>query len=515
MKPNPVPVIAILLLLCSTSPAQTISVPGQEKNNHQLLFRNATFVPEKNIQQEKLNALNSKVSRNNGKGFAVMQFDELPGIAERLTLSKIGIELLEYIPNNAYTVTFTGALDESQLLNLHVRSVFEPVPELKMESNLAYGNLPVWAVKIPGTIDCWISFPKTFTDIEIQSGLRSLNFDVLSSLYKDYRILHLRIAANRLRELASLPFIEYVQPAPRGDVPLNNRSAGNARANILGSTLPGERGLTGNGVVIGIGDNADPLRHIDFSDRIINRASISGGSHGVHVIGTASGAGIILERFMGFAPKSTVIAQSFSNVITYTPVYVQDHGMVITNNSYGNVTDDCLNFGYYDLYSRVLDRQTTDLPNLLHVFSAGNSGSMNCGIYAAGYGTVLSGYQSAKNVITVGATNGYDVIAPFSSKGPVQDGRIKPEIMAQGDTVWSAWPVNIHSINRGTSMAAPAVSGGLALLYERYRALHGGSNPKNALMKAVLLNGATDLGNPGPDFLRVWQDASASFGSNV
>ncbi len=52
----------------------------------------------------------------------------------------------------------------------------------------------------------------------------------------------------------------------------------------------------------------------------------------------------------------------------------------------------------------------------------------------------------------------------------------------------------------GTSMSSPAVSGGLALLYQRYRQLHSGANPKNGLMKALICNGGTDLGNTGPDF---------------
>jgi hypothetical protein len=52
-------------------------------------------------------------------------------------------------------------------------------------------------------------------------------------------------------------------------------------------------------------------------------------------------------------------------------------------------------------------------------------------------------------------------------------------------------------LNNGTSIAAPAVSGGLVLLYQRYRQLNG-TDPQNALMKALLMNGASDLGNPRP-----------------
>ena len=107
--------------------------------------------------------------------------------------------------------------------------------------------------------------------------------------------------------------------------------------NILQSSLPGGRNLNGEGVVVGIGDDSNPLRHIDFTGRIINRAAIPGGTHGLHVMGTTGGAGIIQEKFAGYAPKATILAQRFSNILAYAPVYVQDYGMVITNNSYGNM----------------------------------------------------------------------------------------------------------------------------------------------------------------------------------
>ena len=49
-------------------------------------------------------------------------------------------------------------------------------------------------------------------------------------------------------------------------------------------------------------------------------------------------------------------------------------------------------------------------------------------------------------------------------------------------------------------MAAPAATGGLALLVQRYRQLNAGANPKSGLLKVLLCNGATDRGNAGPDF---------------
>ena len=84
--------------------------------------------------------------------------------------------------------------------------------------------------------------------------------------------------------------------------------------------------------------------------------------------------------------------------------------MVITNNSYGNVVNDCATFGVYDLYSRMMDQQEFQMPNMQHVFAAGNSGAFTCSPYLSGFSNVLGGYQTAKNVITVGNTDEVGVI---------------------------------------------------------------------------------------------------------
>ena len=113
--------------------------------------------------------------------------------------------------------------------------------------------------------------------------------------------------------------------------------------------------------------------------------------------------------------------------------------------------------------------------------------------YPSGFKKVLGSYQSAKNVLTVGATDSAGVIADFSSKGPVKDGRIKPEITSMGKRVVSAG-FGSYWYNSGTSMATPGVTGGLTLLYQLYKQINGGSNPKSGLMKAVVCNSGHDIG---------------------
>ena len=505
MKFNPVPVIAAWLLLPLFTLAQS---SGRQQPDHKytILLKGGSVIPEKNIAADKITELSRRLPQSNGRSFLVIQFESIPGNAEREQLKQAGIELLEYIPNFAYTATVTGSPDARLLQAVKARALVELAPEQKMQTVLAAGIFPPWAVKLAGTVDVWISFPKTFTAAQVIAELRARNFDLLASTYSNYRILALRTANNRLTELAALPFIEYVQAAPAEDKSLNNNSTSDARSNVLGNSLAGERNLKGQGIVMGIGDNTDPQTHIDFTGRLIPRAALPyvyfGSNHGTHVTGTAAGGGNAMELYTGHAPKARVISQNFSGIISNAAVYVQDDSMMVTNNSYGVNESDCATFGVYDLYSRVVDLQAIDLPKLENVFAAGNSGFSSCGSYPFSFHTVLGSYQSSKNPIIVGNIKHNGTIYHTSSRGPVNDGRIKPEICALGDAVVSSVGATASGYGTawGTSMASPAVAGGAALLYQRYKQLHSNVNPSSALIKALILNGGTDMGNAGPDY---------------
>ncbi|HEX4935784.1 MAG TPA: S8 family serine peptidase, partial [Gemmatimonadaceae bacterium] len=107
---------------------------------------------------------------------------------------------------------------------------------------------------------------------------------------------------------------------------------------------------------------------------------------------------------------------------------------------------------------------------------------------------------SAKNIIAVGAVDSLKTIAGFSSRGPARDGRVKPDLVARGVAVFSTRPNGSYGNKQGTSMSAPAVTAMAGLLTQQWRRTFAGANPTPAVLKTLLIAGAEDLGNPGPDY---------------
>lgn len=151
--------------------------------------------------------------------------------------------------------------------------------------------------------------------------------------------------------------------------------------------------------------------------------------------------------------------------------------------------------------------------------SANDNHSKDNGIN--GYWT-MSVEGGAKNIITVGAVddipNGYShandvkqVNTSFSNWGPTTDGRIKPDIVANGASVYStlyrdgSGSGNKFGYLSGTSMAAPCVTGSIAQLLQHYKATHNNSLPVSATVKAIIIHTADEAGQyPGPDYQFGW-----------
>ncbi|MDQ3682887.1 MAG: peptidase S8/S53 subtilisin kexin sedolisin, partial [Bacteroidota bacterium] len=295
------------------------------QNSAPIFLKTGAITPLPNISTSYIDGFNKKLNSIGGKTFALLQFENIPTEQDKKTLFSSGIVLLDYIPNNAYTVSITGPVSLGALKQAKARALLELSPQQKMDERLAKENFPDWSIKVAGTVDVWISFPKTYPALEVVQLLEENNFQITTTELQAYRIIGVRAAKNKIEALASFPFIEYVQPIPRPDHTLNQSNRNGSRATVLNASVAnGGKNLNGEGVVIGIGDNTSAQPHIDFYGRLINRNTITGAAHGIHVAGIAAGGGIVNELYRGYAPKAKIIDASFSRILQSAPIYVKD-----------------------------------------------------------------------------------------------------------------------------------------------------------------------------------------------
>ncbi len=254
-----------------------------------------------------------------------------------------------------------------------------------------------------------------------------------------------------------------------------------------------------------MGDASCALYHIDTRDRVVNYNFLPYNTHGQHVSGTVGGAGTLDPYGEGFAPHVKLINHYFNHVWERTGAMLSAHNMTVTNNSYAatgapSLAAFCAYAGTYDAYAQALDSIALQYPSVLHVFASGNDGGSPCSPFPTGYATVAGGYQAAKNILVVGNGRKFFVLNGGSSRGPVRDGRLRPDITAIGSVVYSTRGGDGYQNSNGTSMASPQVAGAAALLQQRYKHRNAGVYPSAVLTRALLMNAAQDLGNTGPDF---------------
>ncbi|GAB4408963.1 MAG: hypothetical protein OHK0039_12370 [Bacteroidia bacterium] len=432
-----------------------------------------------------------------GAGYYVrlIQFEDVLSPLQRQAVEATGVELLQYIPHQAYLAQFPSQMDVRQLQGLGLRSIVPLQPIDKMEPDLAQGNYPAhaWTGASIG-VEC-LYLPKTPASA-VEKAIRSIGGSIVSHSPQG-RQVQANMPPDRLTELAGLPFVLYVAFVPPPAKPEDLRSVSLQRANTINGQYAGAYRYDGTGVHVAVRDDGDIGPHIDFQGRLSQQfASPGGGDHGDQVAGTLGGYGNRDPLVQGMAPGAFVYGMNYvANFLDSTIFLHTQRQVVITNSSYSN---GC-NAGY-TLTTYNVDVQGFIYPSLLHVFSAGNENGTDCG-YGAGtqWGNITGGHKIGKNVVAVAALTTDDVVASYSSRGPARDGRIKPELAAMGSSVRMTGPDHTYLQASGTSFAAPALAGVAAQLYHAYRDLQG-KEAQAGLIKAIMMNSADDLGNPGPDF---------------
>jgi len=483
------------LLLLFTGIILTLFVHAQN-TDLPIQFKNGNFITGSNIRKSTFSTTDLQPALYKDNYFAVIQFTVIPPVSLQQQLKNAGIRLGNYIPGNAYLATIPSGFDFSRAADLSIIAVNAVPVSFKIDplaKNFINGDDKNKQKLIA------VTFNTTINKTEVETALKKAGAIVAVTKFNVPNVVFIQLTTLAIiNNVAALPFVEYINLQRTDATAINyNGTAAHGFSSI--QSIAG-RNLRGKNVTVGVGDNADISTHIDFTGRLINRVFSTPQAHGTHTSGTTSGGGILNPVNQGMAPKSTIISQWFNDVITNTPTYVADNNMIATNNSYTTADNGCPGEGVYDITSNYIDAQMKTYDEVLHVFAAGNDGGYTCTPYPASFGTIKSGWQTAKNVLTVGNMNiASYTINPGSSRGPVNDGRIKPEIVANGTNTISTFTNNTYGGSSGTSMAAPVVTGAAALMNERYRQLYG-VNAKADLVKALLCNTAEDLGTAGPDY---------------
>jgi hypothetical protein len=297
--------------------------------------------------------------------------------------------------------------------------------------------------------------------------------------------------------------------------------------------------ILGTGMKIGTWD-AGRVRedHLELVGRVTQvDGAIGFSDHATHTAGTMIASGVN-PLAKGMAPAATLSAFDFTNDVGEMSVQAKPDQttLLLSNHSYGTVagwdcsTSPCVwrgdpnidthkdyKFGFYTSEANQWDNIAVGAPYYLIVKAAGNDRNEFNGSGPQdpdGPFDCIPTVANAKNIITVGAvlkttytTPSSVTLASFSSCGPTDDGRIKPDIVAPGVNVLSsiATSTNSYASEQGTSMSTPAVTGSLALLQQLYKSLNSGNYMRSATLKALVIHTARECGAAnGPDYQFGW-----------
>lgn len=480
-----------------------VSFSQDNPSPYGILFKSMSVVPEKNAADFFSKPDFPAGDAYQGRFYRIIQFERIPSQDEKEIMRNAGVTLLDYLPQMAWFAAFSIDYNRDVMKTMPVRSVIEISSDFKLDLPLYRGNYPPYAMAGNDRIRLTVCY---FPDLEPDAVIASLTGkSVVITGREDFgKLVYTEAGIYEIAAIARLPFVMFIEPGAAPPQPENYTGRTLHHTNAIATDFPGGRHYDGAGVNAVLQDDGIIGPHIDYQGRIgAQFLTNNGGNHGDHCAGILMGGGNRDPRGRGNGSGATLWVYSVSpNYPGFTaiPTTYSSLGIRVTSASYG---DGC-NTGYTSL-TRTLDQQVRLYPSLMHVFSAGNSGTDNC-FYGAGpgWGNITGGHKQGKNVIAVANLDYQDVLASSSSRGPAFDGRIKPDVGSKGTSVYSTIDPNTYENNSGTSMACPAVAGTLTGLIQAFRTLNNGKDPMAGLLKATLLNTAEDLGNPGPDFKFGW-----------
>ncbi len=453
---------------------------------------------------------------------------------QQLLLEFDGFELQHSLGGQAYIAACNPSILDPYvvLTSLDVKEVRPLEPSWKLHNYLADGGVPTWTMPPPSTkaeqqdpiVAVYVMYHK---DVNLQlcadNAIFDFNAKVRSTLLTNNTVV-MELPYSSIDKIAEQDNVLYIEPALPKFTELNNSNRVVTQADTAQSS---PYSLDGEGVSVMVYDGGYGWSgHPDFGGRHTTRDSSGQSDHATHVAGTIGGDGTDSGgQYRGMAPAVTIESYGFeqegglSEGFLYTDPgdleqdyseAINSYGAVLANNSIGTNTAPngfpCEWTGDYGITSNLIDSVVRgDLGGDIRiVWANGNERqTSNCGL---NYNTTAPP-ACAKNHITVGAFNSNDEsMTYFSSWGPTDDGRIKPDISAPGcedgsdGGVTSCSAYGGYSSKCGTSMACPTVTGLSALIVQDWRNLYPGEpDLRSSTLKALLAHTAEDKFNVGPD----------------
>lgn len=482
-------------------------------------------------------------------------------ITEKLKseLAKNGYEVLAFIPEQSLLVR--GERKEIEISNLTAWTAFQPAWKWSEElhaPSILYRSARILVVRLHMMKDRASFLAKIETKDRVFVLHQSDTYFIVRGYDEDlYQISEMEEVAH-LQDLPDYKTMDFDLGITSEALPIKEITGFETGTRLMNFEAAWNQGFKGEGQIVAMGDTGldkgeTKNIHADFAGAVVSGKSFVpfGRSwedpmgHGTHVAGFVIGRGTESEgKFKGGAHGAKLIAQSLwsrllSNLMIPTKLgdmfsSAQSGGATVHTNSWGALK----NFGAYDSFARQVDEFTFNNPDLLVLFSAGNAG-VDKNKDGRIDGDSIGSPATAKNALTVGASEnlehqgGYQKkisefkdakntwskepifsskvsdnprgLAMFSSRGPTDDGRIKPEVVAPGTNILSTrsrhnkakemWGVYDQDYvwSGGTSMATPLVAGAAAVTREILQKEHGIQKPSATLIKALLMNSATDL----------------------
>ena len=492
-------------------------------------------------------------------GLFLVQFEGHPLPEQQAQVRALGIDLLKYVPDDTFIARFTNASpDQARALDF-VRWVGPYGAAQKIHPRL---TAAIQRTNGPTAVTIMLSPRATPAEVDRARGLLA-SVEYVSKLRQAVVVRGVLLPSS-LGELAGLPFVLWIEPAPHRKLvdEAASKLVGGDDGQVATRTVTEQRGFGGKGVVVCVcdtgldsGDTNDI--HPDVSGRVTGfqwypplTDGSDGYGHGTHCAGIIAGNAATGETDpnsgqwygLGVADTSSLFIERIfdanANEVSPAPsdeMLTKDavsNNAAIGSNSWGNDVN-----GEYDSDASQFDELVRDAdpttpgdqPYILE-FSAGNAGPDS---------QTLDSPATGKNVLATGASenvtgyyaeiydlyaDGPDTIADFSSCGPCEDGRIKPDVVAPGTWIASlassaaadeaavAWTVidDFYVYMGGTSMSGPFAAGAAAAFVQYYKGVHTNEIPSPALVKASLINSAYELnetnGGPGdvPNFQEGW-----------